>query len=180
MKGIIFTEFMDLVEQKFGLAELDGLLSAVGDDGVYTSVGSYDHRNLVKLIMQLSVRTGISPEDLQRVFGQSVFNNLYNTLPDNNSLQECKSTFQFIKLVEDYIHIEVKKLYPEANPPSFIFISEAESEMVFDYHSARCMSHVCLGLIEGCGEFFDEKIATTMENLAEDGSQVRFKVSVVG
>ncbi|OAJ92007.1 heme NO-binding domain-containing protein [Vibrio bivalvicida] len=180
MKGIIFTEFMDLVEQKFGLDELDSLLSAVGDSGVYTAVGSYDHRNLVKLIIQLSKRTGISPEDLQRVFGQSVFNNLYNTLPDNNSLQGCKTTFQFIKLVEDYIHIEVKKLYPEANPPSFVFISETESDMVFDYQSARCLSHVCLGLIEGCAEFFNERLTMTMENLSDDGSQVRFKVSLVG
>lgn len=178
MKGIIFTEFMDLVEQKFGLDELDSILTAAGDDGIYTTVGSYDHRNLVKLIVELSKRTGISPEDLQRVFGQSVFNNLYNTLPDNSSLQGCKSTFQFIKLVEDYIHIEVKKLYPEANPPTFVFISESEGEIVFDYQSVRCMSHVCLGLIEGCADYFDEKLVTTMTNLSEEGSQVRFKVNI--
>lgn len=180
MKGIIFTEFMDLVEEKFGLEELDNVLLEAGDSGVYTAVGSYDHRDLVKLIVQLSKRTGISPEDLQRVFGQSVFHNLYNTLPDNSSLQGCKTTFQFIKLVEDYIHIEVKKLYPEANPPKFDFLSESETEMTFDYMSARCMSHVCLGLIEGCSEFFNEKVNMTMNNVKDDGSQVRFTVSLVG
>ncbi|MFM2590231.1 heme NO-binding domain-containing protein [Vibrio sp. TBV020] len=180
MKGIIFTEFMDLVEQKFGLEVLDSLLENTGDSGVYTAVGSYDHRNLVKLIVQLSKHSGISPEELQRVFGQSVFNNLYNTLPDNNSLQACKTSFQFIKLVEDYIHIEVKKLYPEANPPSFDFVSESETEMIFDYVSARCMSHVCLGLLEGCAEFFDEKLSTSMNTVSSDGSKVRFTVNLVG
>lgn len=180
MKGIIFTEFLELVEKKFGLDELDSLLSQAEDDGVYTAVGSYDHRNLVKLIVILSQRTGVSPEDLQRVFGQSVFTNLYETLPPNNSLQGCKTAFQFIKLVEDYIHIEVKKLYPEANPPSFEFISESETEMVFDYISARCMSHVCLGLIEGCADYFDEQLVTAMDCLQQDGSKVRFKLTVVG
>jgi hypothetical protein len=179
MKGIIFTEFMDLVEQKFGLEALDSLLADSGDPGIYTAVGSYDHRNLVKLIVQLSKKTGISPEELQRVFGQSVFHNLYNTLPNNNSLQACKTSFQFIKLVEDYIHIEVKKLYPEANPPSFYFISESETELVFDYVSARCMSHVCLGLMEGCAEFFNEELSMSMNNVEDDGSRVRFTVNLV-
>lgn len=180
MKGIIFTEFMDLVEQKFGLDELDSLLLESDDSGVYTSVGSYDHRKLVKLIIQLSKRTGISPEQLQRVFGQSAFKNLFNSLPNNSSLQECKSSFQFIKLVEDYIHIEVKKLYPEANPPRFDFISETSTEMVFDYVSVRCMSHVCLGLMEGCAEFYNDELSIAMEKVSSDGSQVRFKVDLIG
>ncbi|EOG7766780.1 heme NO-binding domain-containing protein, partial [Vibrio parahaemolyticus] len=54
MKGIIFTEFMELVESKFGLEVLDQVLELSDDEGVYTSVGSYDHRDLVKLIVNLS------------------------------------------------------------------------------------------------------------------------------
>ncbi|CAM2910201.1 heme NO-binding domain-containing protein [Vibrio neptunius] len=180
MKGLIFTEFMDLVEEKFGLDALDKLLSDAGDEGVYTSVGSYDHRDLVKLIVQLSKQTGISAEELQRVFGQSVFENLYQSLPERSSLQGCKNSLQFIRLVEDYIHIEVKKLYQQANPPRFEFISETETEMVFDYKSARCMSHVCLGLIEGCAQHFNESLNIEMENNHKSGNDVRFKVAVVG
>ncbi len=86
MKGIVFTKFMELVEQQFGLEELGAVLSQAEDNGVYTTVGSYDHRNLVKPIVQLSQRTGISPQQRQRIFGQSVFHNLYRTLPSNSSL----------------------------------------------------------------------------------------------
>lgn len=179
MKGIIFTEFLALVETKFGLDELDHLLLSAGDEGVYTTVGSYDHKLLVKLIVQLSKQTGISADDLQRVFGQSVFNNLYNTLPPSSSMQSCRNTFQFIKLVEDYIHIEVKKLYPEANPPKFHFVSETASELIFDYKSARCMSSVCIGLVEGCAEHFNEGVNVVTQTLSDDGSQVRFTVSLV-
>ena len=180
MKGIIFTEFMDLVEEKFGLDALDQLLSDAGDEGGYTAVGSYDHKDLVRLIVQLSKQTGISAEELQRVFGQSVFDNLYQSLPEKNSLQGCKNSIQFIRLVEDYIHVEVKKLYQEANPPRFEFISENETEVVFDYKSARCMSHVCLGLIEGCANHYGEEVDIVMHNNDKSGNDVRFKVAVVG
>lgn len=179
MKGIIFTEFMDLVENKFGLQTLDELLDAAGDDGVYTAVGSYDHKKLVQLIVQLSKETGIPAEDLQRVFGQSVFKNLHATLPKSSSLEHCKNTFQFVRLVEDYIHIEVKKLYSEANPPRFDFISESETIMEFDYRSARCMAHVCLGLLEGCASYFGESIAVDMNPQDKDGKNVRFKIALV-
>jgi hypothetical protein len=52
--------------------------------------------------------------------------------------------------------------------------------MIFDYKSARCMSHVCLGLIEGCAQHFDESLNIAMENNDKSGNDVRFKVTVVG
>ncbi|MDF2154331.1 heme NO-binding domain-containing protein [Vibrio sp. CAU 1672] len=174
MKGIIFTEFMELVENKFGLEVLDEVLDLSGNRGVYTAVGSYDHRELVKLIVNLSKVTGVAPEALQQVFGECVFHNLLRSVPSHASLQQCSSAFQFIRHVEDFIHVEVKKLYPDANPPRFDFISETVSELVFDYRSARCMAHVCLGLIKGCASHFGEEISVKQQQLSDDGSQVRF------
>lgn len=178
MKGIIFTEFLELVEAQFGLETLDTVLTLAGDEGIYTSVGSYDHRDLVKLIVQLSKQTDIPPEDLQQVFGQSVFKNLLASLPSDVSLKHSSNTFQFIRHVEEYIHVEVKKLYPEAKPPSFTFITETEESMTVDYHSARCMSHVCLGLIHGCAEHFNEQLDVALEPQNENGSCVRFYLTM--
>lgn len=177
MKGIIFTEFMQLVEEKFGLEVLDAMLDRVGDEGIYTSVGSYGHGELVKLIMALSDITGVSATDLQQVFGESVFVNLYNTIPNKAELKGCNSAFQFVRHVEEYIHVEVKKLYPDAKPPAFEFISENKTEMVFDYRSARCMSHVCFGLIKGCAKHFNEQIEIEMTNTQADGQLVRFALT---
>ncbi|RZQ02504.1 hypothetical protein D8T65_09780 [Vibrio vulnificus] len=121
MKGIIFTEFLELVEEKFGLAVLDDILDRANDQGIYTAVGSYDHRKLVSLIVHLSQVTGLSVEQLQEVFG----------------------------------------------------------EAVFDYKSARCMGHVCLGLMRGCAKHFGEELAIQMETLNPTGSHVRFNVALV-
>ncbi|MCY9870574.1 heme NO-binding domain-containing protein [Vibrio barjaei] len=179
MKGIIFTEFMELVEEKFGLEVLDEVLEMSGDEGIYTAVGSYDHRDLVKLIVNLSKKTDIAPDTLQQVFGQTVFKALLASIPESASIGQSASTFQFIRHVEDYIHVEVKKLYADAEPPKFHFISETETEMVMDYQSARCMSNVCLGLIEGCATYFGETLEVKMSPQTEDGSVVRFSLSLV-
>ncbi|MFT6414777.1 MAG: hypothetical protein ACJARZ_000109 [Dokdonia sp.] len=43
MKGIIFTEFLDLVEATFGLEMVDIILNAskLPSNGVYTTIGTY-------------------------------------------------------------------------------------------------------------------------------------------
>ena len=175
MKGIIFAEFLELVEDTFGLDICQKMLDENQNDGVYTSVGTYDHQDLVKLIISLSKLTGVSAEELQRIYGKSVFNTLYNSLPGLEG--KADSTFSFIKSVEEYIHIEVKKLYPSANPPTFNFISASKTQLVMDYLSARCMSHVCLGLIQGCADHFSESIDIQMDSINTEQSQVRFTIT---
>lgn len=178
MKGIIFAEFLELVEDKFGLGVLDKMLRQSSDTGVYTSVGSYDHKALVRMIVELSHITGISADELQRVYGVSVFRSLYQTLPQSANLSEVQGCFAFLHHVEEYIHVEVKKLYPEANPPQFEFINQSEGCMTFDYISARCFGQVCLGLIEGCADYFNQSVSIEMVPQTDDHSRVRFTLTV--
>lgn len=177
MKGIIFSEFLELVEETFGMEVCEQMLEQSGDEGIYTSVGTYDHKLLVKLIMTLSKLTDTPPETLQEVFGESIFISLFNSMPSLNGT--TNSTFDFIEKVEEYIHIEVKKLYPDSNPPQFKFISVTDAEMIMDYLSVRCMSHVCLGLIKGCAKHFNETVSIEMQPVKSDHSQVRFTLTRV-
>lgn len=177
MKGIIFTEFLDVVENRFGLEVCQQMLDDADVDGVYTAVGSYDHRVLVKMIVCLSKITGVSPEALQEVYGEALFVRLLTTMPLDNGAKP-NGTFSFIERVERHIHIEVKKLYPNANPPQFDFISQSSAQMVLDYISARCFSHVCLGLIRGCAQHFNEDMEIEMEPVNQDQSHVRFTLTL--
>ncbi|MGF1690751.1 heme NO-binding domain-containing protein [Photobacterium kagoshimensis] len=177
MKGIIFTEFLDIVENTFGLDVCQQMLDEAFDEGCYTAVGSYDHKDLVKLILTLSKITDVPATELQEVYGKAVFTQLLASLPI--PINDTTSTFDFIRKVEEHIHIEVKKLYPDATPPRFDFISEADSIMTMDYHSARCMSHVCLGLIQGCADHFNQKIQVEMKAIKPDQSHVRFHIQLV-
>jgi|TARA_B110000908_G_scaffold27527_1_gene32300 hypothetical protein len=49
MKGIIFTEFLDLVEEKFGLGMVDKIIyqSNLASEGIYTSIGTYNFSEML-------------------------------------------------------------------------------------------------------------------------------------
>ena len=75
MKGVVFTQFVDFVEQKHGLEVVDEMMSAADlpSGGAYTSVGTYDHQELVKMVVALAKNTETPIPDLLNSFGESLF-----------------------------------------------------------------------------------------------------------
>ena len=75
MKGIVFTEFLEMVEQKFSPELVDHIVeeAELPSGGVYTTVGTYNHGEMIKLVTCLSKESGISATDLMRVFGEHLF-----------------------------------------------------------------------------------------------------------
>ena len=178
MKGIIFTEFITIVETQFGLEISQQMFDHANDAGVYTTIGSYDHRRLIKLIMSLSHITHIPAQDLQQTYGRLVFPALLQALPIPDI--ENDDTFSFIEKVERHIHIEVKKLYPDVTPPKFTFSNQTQSTMILDYHSARCMGYVCMGVLEGCASYFNQSLTIAMQPMNASQSHVRFSLTLTG
>ncbi|MEK0435552.1 MAG: hypothetical protein RL369_1601, partial [Pseudomonadota bacterium] len=62
MKGIVFREFIDMVESQFSLETADAIIqaSSLSTHGAYTTVGTYPHQEMVDLVANLSERTGIA------------------------------------------------------------------------------------------------------------------------
>src|SRR5262245_35992633 len=52
MKGVVFTEFLEMVGAKFGEDMVDDVILAceLPSGGAYTSVGTYDHQELFALV----------------------------------------------------------------------------------------------------------------------------------
>ncbi|GAK98812.1 guanylate cyclase-related protein [Nonlabens ulvanivorans] len=75
MKGIVFTEFLDLVEEKFGLGMVDQIIeqSELPSNGVYTSIGTYSFAEMLQLIQNLSSNTGLSIDQLLLAYGEHFF-----------------------------------------------------------------------------------------------------------
>ena len=72
MKGIVFTEFLEMVEDRFSPEIADRIIesSNLSSRGAYTSLGTYDHAEMVRLVSQLSAATGIAPPVLTHTFGK--------------------------------------------------------------------------------------------------------------
>ena len=75
MKGIVFTEFLELVEQKFGLEMVDRIItqSDLGSKGIYTAIGTYEFSEMLQLLQNLHDNTGIEIDDLLRIYGEFFF-----------------------------------------------------------------------------------------------------------
>jgi hypothetical protein len=174
MKGIIFTQFLTMVEDTHGYAVVDEIIeqSDLPSKGVYTAVGTYSHDEMHQLVHQLSQKTGANPDDLYYAFGTyffSVFEQHYE-----HFLKEQNNAFSFLDTLESYIHVEVKKLYPEAELPRFDTLHMDAEKMEMLYTSERKMGPFAKGLIERCLAYYGETATVSMTKLDESGSRVQF------
>jgi hypothetical protein len=178
MKGIVFTEFMEMLDEKFGPEQTERLLEAcpLPSGGSYTSVGTYDHQELFALVQKLSEDTGIPVPDLVRTFGRHLFNRFVVMYPA--FFKGVDSAFQFLELVDQHVHVEVRKLYPDAELPHFATERIDGRTLVLDYRSARALGDFAEGLIQGCADHFGEQVEIRQEPLAGGpGTAIRFLIT---
>ena len=168
MKGMIFTEFMEMVEEANGLEAVDQLIERTqpASGGAYTSVGNYDYGELLAMVSELSRLSGTPVPDLVRSFGQRVFKRLF-VQHYGSFFKEARDCFTFLEGIETYIHTEVRKLYPDAELPLFKVKREGDDRLIMEYRSTRPFADLAHGLILGCVGHYQENIAVAYEDLAE-------------
>jgi hypothetical protein len=165
MKGLVFTEFLELVERTHSSDLVDELIEKcpLASGGAYTAVGTYDHREMVALVSALAVHNRQSPSAVLRWFGLNLFSSLAQSFPVFLEGRTC--AFDMLSGIETVIHTEVRKLYPDADLPGFDLSWPDEHTLVLDYRSPRCMDDLAHGLIEGCIGHFDESVGLSRQPL---------------
>jgi hypothetical protein len=177
MKGIVFTEFLELVEDKFGLEVVDEIIenSNLESGGIYTSVGTYKFTEMLQLLQHLSYNTGLSIDNLLLAYGEHFFEVLENSYPD--LLSAYKDPIDMLASIENHIHVEVRKIYPDAELPTFEVLNQTEDTLEMIYKSSRAMHHFGLGLMNKTFEHFKTSAIIDLEKIKEDGTVVRFNIS---
>ena len=163
MLGMMFTEFMEMVERDFGPDRLDDVLEEAGtrDDGAFTAVGDYDHEELVRMVLALSRQTDRAVPDLLRAFGHHLMPTLSGRHPE--FFDEAGCAFRVFENLDRVIHREVAKIYPRAVPPRISAERLGDGAMRLHYRSERAMGDLALGLIEGCCRHFGESVEIDRE-----------------
>jgi len=176
MKGIVFTEFLDMVEQEFGYTLVDQIIteSDLPSNGIYTAIGTYDFSEMIQLLTGLHKHTKIPVPTLLNSFGQYLFGTFIKVYP--HFFEMVDSAFQLLESIEKHIHVEVLKLYPEAELPSFEteLVSPLHLNMI--YRSERKMADFAEGLIQKALEHYNEEATITNTALNSDGSEVLFSI----
>ena len=91
------------------------------------------------------------------------------------AFEHATSTFELLLRVEEVIHVEVKKLNPDAELPSFSFPAVEEGKLEIVYQSTRPFADLAHGLIEACIEHYQENLVVIRKDLdGEPGTHASF------
>lgn len=156
MKGLVFVELIKMAETMLGEATVDDVLSKldIPSGGSYTSVGYYSCDELIKLVNAFSEISDIARPELERVFGHWVMDAFKKGYPAQ--FENHQTAFEMLASIENQIHVEVRKLYPDAELPSLTTTTESDKLMKIEYQSSRPLAHFCLGLVERCIDLYGE------------------------
>ena len=149
MKGIIFTELVGFLEDRYGIAFADSVISGskLDNDGAFTRVGNYpstDALTMVDVAARLSGETGAR---ICEDYGSWLFDRFELLFPD--IMARYASAEALLTHVGSHIHEEVRVLYPDARPPQIYAVGQGDNILV-RYRSHRPLAHIAYGLIRQC------------------------------
>jgi len=177
MKGIVFTEFMEMLDARHSPQLVEEILDNVDLDsgGAYTSVGTYDPSEMMALVGEASAQTGLPVPDLLRAFGHHLFGRFVTLFPV--FFEGISSSLDFLPTVHSFVHLEVKKLYPDAELPSFETDTSTPGHLRMTYRSSRNLPDLAHGLLEAAVEHFGDALVIHREPPAAGDGAVVFLVS---
>ena len=102
-----------------------------------------------------------------------MFGRFYELYPE--FFEGSSTAFDFLAGIEDHVHAEVRKLYPDAELPTFETTRPTPDTLIMVYRSKRPLAIMALGLMKGCFKHFGEAVSIDQEDYSTaEGSHVRF------
>lgn len=167
MKGIIFNLLEKVVTAAYGEDTWDDLIEESGVAGAYTSLGSYPDEEIEALVAAACHRTGLSRSQVLQWFGQQALPLMRDAYPHLFTGHACSR--DFVLSVNDKIHPEVRKLYPEASCPFFHVKAASDDEVTIEYKSPRDLAELAHGFIVGAAHLYDDKVEVCLESSQPQG-----------
>ncbi|WP_372765795.1 heme NO-binding domain-containing protein [Pseudoalteromonas sp.] len=170
MKGAIFNALQEFVEENHGYQLWDEALTnnTLESHGIYTSTKQYQDVELFAIIGYLSEQLEVPIPDLVRTFGEYLFPLLMSLAPDE--AQNAPSLRTFLMMVDELIHVEVKKLDKEAQLPEFSYGGDSGDNLTMLYRSPRKLCFLSEGLILGAAKHFKESVSVSQNSCMHQGA----------
>lgn len=178
MKGMVFTEFLEMVEREFGLEVLDRITSlpVLQSEGAYTSVGNYPHVELVEMLDELHKAVGLPHRELIFAFGRSLLRTFSGA--HARFFENIGDPLDFLNGIESVIHTEVRKLYTDAVLPSFECERPSPDRLIMHYRSSRPFADLADGLIHETITYFKQPVEVLRtEGTTGDGHSATFTLN---
>ncbi|RBP51425.1 heme NO-binding domain-containing protein [Arenicella xantha] len=177
MKGIILSEFVEFLEQHAGEDAAQQIIDQcqLASDGAYSRVGLYDYHELIQLLTESVSETGASAEEMLDGFSNhlfAVFKRDYGVF-----FEGIGNAAQMLMQIDNHIHVEVEKLYPDAELPRFDYRQDG-ANLILNYQSPRPLALVAKALVSACLKYFGDQEVLTAYTLSEDLKSAEFVIQM--
>jgi len=92
-------------------------------------------------------------------------------------IEKYDDPIELISSIENHIHVEVQKIYPDAELPTFEVVEKTPSTLIMIYKSSRAMYNFGLGLMNKTFDHYDSTASILLEKIKEDGTEVKFSIT---
>ena len=170
MKGIIFNLLEDFIVEGWGAEKFEQILTQcpVHTQIPYVGPGTYPDANLLAIVNQTTAALGIGTAEALRSFGRFAFPRLAGKF--SVFVREYDHPKPFLKTLDGIIHVEVRKLFADSDPPRISYVDPAPDRLLLRYTSRRKLCSLFAGLVEGTGDFFKVPIAQAQTECTLEGA----------
>ncbi len=154
MLGIVFTSLVDMLEEKVSPEFADEVLveANLENEGAFTAVGYYPFSELEKIVAVLVNKTGKPVDELFDDFGYYLFGQL--AAAHGQVLSGKDSLLDVMEYLDGDIHVQVRKLYPDADLPKFTVLSRTDTAMRLRYFSKHELYALAEGLMDAAADHY--------------------------
>ncbi|MBD3764325.1 MAG: heme NO-binding domain-containing protein [Rhodobacterales bacterium] len=172
MKGMVFVELLQMAEELLGEDVVDDVLDRcdLSTGGAYNAVGNYPCSELMTLVQAFSSHVGTPVPELQRRFGHWMHARFVKSYP--GFFTDKPDALSMFESIEDEVHVEVRKLYPDVELPRFETERIADQALRLTYRSSRPLSDFCHGLVEACLDHYGQPAQVARRDLSGGGESV--------
>ncbi len=160
MKGHIFQLLEEFLVETTGEADYQGLLEKCSfeTDTGFIRTETYPDAHLLELVGHACEHLGLTVEQAQYAFGKWILPHLVEMLP--SGADPYSSPDAFLQHIGDIHEVELKKLYPDAEPPAFVY-SKSGDQGILTYFSKRQMFALVEGCLDGVAEQWASPVSYT-------------------
>ena len=171
MKGIIFNLFEEFLDDTQGAGIYEQVIASAHldtpDPDLMVAPGTYPDADFEAILNAAADHCRTDGDDLLRAFGRYALPLLAQRYP--LFFTPFDHPRDFLKQTGMVHHVEIKKLYKDAQTPAFACREDGDA-LVLRYDSERALCPPVEGLITGLGDYYQVPIQASHERCHRQGA----------
>lgn len=176
MKGTVVSTWINSLRNLYGDEIVNDCLKAIGwpENRVISPLEEIDDKEPVRLMEEVAKRVEKSTQEVWRQVGRNNIKSFSQWFPSYFQRRNVKAFL----LMMDNVHTQLTKMIKGANPPRLIATDLGDKELEIKYLSKRGFFDYFFGLLDGCGDFFNEKVQVQELDRGKENDLYMLRVKV--